>query len=112
MANYRKSGQSTPRGKRNIKGISARAARRFKENSPKWRDVEIEPSWQPEKQTEQAAQLMINVNTLHHETSTNKNTGMFRIVDSQSGKVTPELVNLFNSKDGQKRLEDLSLIHI
>jgi hypothetical protein len=106
MANYRKAAQPTPRGQRGIKGASARAARRFKENSPKWRDVDVKNPWQPTKQTEQAAQLMINVNTLHHETSTNKNTGMFRIVDSQSGKVTPELVNLFNSKDGQKRLED------
>ena len=55
--------------------------------------------------TPKTPQLMINVNTTHHETSTNKNTGLFRIVDSQSGKVTPELANLFNSKEAQKRLE-------
>ena len=110
MANYN-SDKLTPRGKRgsqgkfHSKGASARAARRFKENSPKWRDVDVKNPWQTTKQAPKTPQIMINVNTAHHETTTNKNTGMFRIVDSQSGKVTPELVNLFNSKEARKRLE-------
>ena len=92
----------SPNGRNSLKGSSARRVRRMRDHDKvlksKWGHVAAEDlPMQPTKQTTKAAQLMININSLHHKTSTNKNTGMFRIVDSQSGKVTPELVNLFNS---------------
>jgi len=50
---------------------------------------------------------LVQISSDYIETSTNKRLGDFRLLDSESKSVTPELVNLFNSKGVQKRQEEM-----
>tara|TARA_R100000152_G_C6782095_1_gene218364 strand:+ start:831 stop:2150 length:1320 start_codon:yes stop_codon:yes gene_type:complete len=49
---------------------------------------------------------MVQIASDYIETSTNKRLGDFRLLDSESKSVTPELVNMFNSIGVQKRQEE------
>jgi len=50
---------------------------------------------------------MVQIACDYVETSTNKRLGDFRLLDSESKSVTPELVNMFNSIGVQKRQEEM-----